>query len=172
MLPHRPSPGVLVTPGGVPIVPDWLQSEVYAITNRRGRVEWIAGAHTPYFGFKVRWRENDSRWNHVREGRMPSEQAYDLEQMFPRDCSMQDIAAYVRNHYGERQAAMTHADIVDEAERIVESARQQHAGITNGNIDRFTHDSTERSARTSRHERLVRAGAEQAHPMVSGGLTK
>lgn len=153
-------------------MPDWLQQEVYAATNRRGRIEWIAGAHVPYFGFKVRWREQDPRWVNVREGRMPERDAYDLEQVFPRNCSMEDIAGYVRANYGERAAAQTQADAAQQAERIVDAQRKAHADVKAANIDRVTQSSVDRSLRESSHAKRVRAGAESAHPMVSGGLVK
>lgn len=168
--PFRPSPGVLVTPGGVPVVPDWLQQEITQVTDGRGRVEWIAGVHQPYFGLKVRWRQGDPRWQMVNENRMPASAAFDLEQMFPRDCSMNDIAAYVRAHWGDRNA-MTKQDAAEEAERIVTESVARQAVAKDAQVDALVTKGTQHFLDESDHLRRVRAGAESAHPMVSGGLT-
>lgn len=166
--PNRPAPGVLVTPGGVPIVPDYLKQRMAALSDRIS-IEWIAGVHKPYFGLKVRWRNGDPRWEHVREGRMPASAAFDLEKMFPSDCPMSDIAAYVEAHWGDRNA-MTAADAAKEADRIVTEAvvRQQQA--KNAQVDTLVERGTQQHLSESDHLRRVRAGAESAHPMVSGGL--
>lgn len=158
--------GVLVAPGGTPIVPQWLQQEVYQATSRRGKIEWMDGAFVAYYALKVRWRESDPRWQHVREGHMPESAAFDLEQVFPKEFSTQDIASYIRANYGERAAAP------DQAEKVAEAAVRSQQDATNANIDRFTQESVEQSARESSHAKRVRAGAESAHPMVSGGLSR
>lgn len=160
------NPGVLVTPGLTPIVPDWLQQEVYEATNRRGKIEWIGGAHIAYYGLKVRWRSDDPRWMAVRQGQVPESAAFDLEQVFPKDYSPQDIASYIRANYGERAANPA------DAETIAEAAVKAQQDATTQNIERFTQASVEQSARESSHTKRVRAGAETAHPMVSGGLTR
>lgn len=171
LTPNRPSPGVLVTPGGVPLVPDWLQKEITVATDGRGRVEWIAGVHQPYFGLKVRWRQGDPRWQHIYSGQMPESQAFDLEQMFPKDCSMNDIAAYVRAHWGERNALTKH-DAAKEADRIVEASVASQSQAREAQVDALVEKGTQQHLSESNHLRRVRAGAESAHPMVSGGFTK
>lgn len=159
--------GVLVTSEGTPIVPDWLQRDVYAATSGRGKVEWIGGAFMAYYGLKVRWRGDDPRRERVRTGEVPEAAAFDLDQVFPRDCSLEDIASYVRNNWGDR-AAMSASD----AAQYAESAVKRQQATQSAHIDRFTEDSTERSNHESLHAKRVRAGAESAHPMVSGGLSR
>lgn len=151
------------------MVPDWLQSDIHAATDGRGRVEWIAGVHQPYFGLKVRWRAGDPRWQQVNEGRTPASAASDLEKMFPRDCAMSDIAAYVRAQWGDRNA-MTRADAAKAADAIVDAsvAAQMHA--RESQVDALVERGTQQHLDESSHLRRVRAGAESAHPMVSGGL--
>lgn len=166
---QQPSPGVLVTPGGVPVVPGWLQDKVSGLTDGRARVEWIAGAHRPYFGLKVRWRSGDPRWEHVRTGQMPAAMAFDLEKMFPGDCSPNDMAAYVESLWGERVVPQ---NLAAEAERIVTESVVQQAKAKADHVDRLVETGTERHLSESPHLRRVRAGAEAAHPMVSGGLER
>lgn len=142
-----------------------------AAISPRLKIEWITGALRPYWGLKVRWADGDPRWEHVRAGRMAEAQAFDLEQMFPPDCSALDMAAYVEQRWGE-QHRTTGAEAAREAERIAsDTARAQQAQKAD-NIDRVVESSTERSARESSHAKRVRAGAESAHPMVPGGLSR
>lgn len=161
------TPGVLVTPGGTPIVPDWLQQDVSQATNGRGKIEWMGGAHLAYYALKVRWRPEDPRRERVRQGEIPESAAFDLDQVFPKTYSPADIASYVRANWGDR-AAMSSSD----AARVAEDAVRRQQGTQQANVEQFTHDSTERSARESGHAKRVRAGAESAHPMVSGGLSR
>lgn len=159
--------GMLVTPGLTPVVPGWLQAEVTEATNGRGRIEWIGGAHIAYFGLKVRWRGEDPRRERVRSGEIPEAAAFDLDQVFPKDYSAADIASYVREHWGDR-AALSPRD----AEQIAEAAVQRQQATQAQHIDRFTEASVAASKRESLYAKRVRAGAESAHPMVSGGTTR
>lgn len=154
--------GVLVTPGGTPIVPDWLQQEVFTATSGRGKLEWVNGL-VAYYGLKVRWRPEDPRREQVRSGDVPESAAFDLDQIFPQDYSPQDIASYVRHNWGDG-ARMSASDAAKVAEAAVRRQQETQAG----HIERFTHESTERSKNESSHAKRVRAGAESAHPMVHG----
>lgn len=169
ILPNRPSPGVLVTPGGVPIVPESVQQEIAALTNGRGRVEWIAGAWKPYFGLKVRWRGEDPRWDEVRQGRFPAHMAFDLEKMFPEDCPTGEMVGYVRSQWGDRA---TPVDAAAEAERIVNASVKAQQDAQTENVNTLVERGTQQHLSESAHLRRVRAGAESAHPMVSGGLSR
>lgn len=152
------------------MVPQYLKERMAQLSDRIS-IEWIAGAHKPYFGLKVRWRNGDPRWEQVRNGSFPARQAFDLEKMFPSDCSMQEMAAYVEAHWGDRNA-ITGADAAKEAERIVTESmvRQQQAQAAQ--VDQTVERGQRQFFDDTDHQRRVRAGAETAHPMVSGGLTK
>ncbi len=163
------SSGVLTTPGGVPLVPEWLNVEVGKATEGRGRVEWLTGAHQPYFGLKIQWSSGDPRWVHILEGRMPESAAFDLEQMFPKDCSINDMASYVRDRWGDRARSTNTAQ---DAERIVNESLKAQATVQNDNILATVDRATQHHHDESEHLRNVRAGAEQAHPMVRGGLVE
>jgi hypothetical protein len=151
------------------MVPAWLQEEIHAATEGRGRVEWIQGAHRPYFGLKVQWPLGDPRWEYVRSGQMSDRNAFDLEQMFPEDCSPNDMASYVRSRWGDRARV---ADPAKEAARMVDAAQAHQDSVRERNVEQVIAESTDRYAHETPHSRKVRAGAESAHPMVSGGLSR
>ncbi len=166
----RPAPGVLLTPGAVPVCPSWVQAELLKISPRL-KVDWMSGngVHSPDWALKVRWPNDDPRWEHVRTGRIPESHAFDVEQRFPRDASPSDFVAYVRDRWGDRARSV---DPAQEAERIVNEVRQNQHDVREGQVDQVVTQGTARLLGESDHTRRVRSGHERAHPMVSGGLTK
>ncbi len=164
---HEPLPGVLVTPGGVPIPPPSVVRRLAEISPRLS-VEWIAGAWKPYWGLKIRWAQGDPRWEWVQTKRIPESAAFDLEQMFPDDCTTEDMVAYVEQRWGDRAHS---SNASAEAESAVIASHLQTTAAREEQIQATVTKGQERYLSESDHARRVRAGVESAHPMVPGGLT-
>lgn len=160
---------VLVTSDGDPVPP---QSVVTRLARDYGdalRIEWVRG-WKPYFGLKKQWSSEDPRWQRVNTGELSPESAFDLEAMFPVDRTGEQMNAYLDNHYGERNR-LSEADAAKEAERMAVASVEGQRKQLDANVTKTAHESNERSVRESPHEKRVRAGAEEAHPIVPGGLT-
>lgn len=162
----RPSSGVLVTPGGVPIAPASVTRRLAAISPRLS-IAWMTGAHRPYWALFARWPDGDPRWEQVRQGQYPAALARDIEQMFPEDCGTEDMVAYVEQRWGDRARA---SNASSDADRIVTDSLVAQAAVREGLIEETLDRAAQHFADESEHLRNVRAGAESAHPMVSGGL--
>ncbi len=168
LLNTRPSSGVLVTPGGVPVPPPSVSKRLAEISPRLS-VQWMSGAHKPYWALFVRWMPEDPRWEHVRSGQMPESAARDIEQMFPSDCGTEEMVAYVEQRWGDRARS---TDVAKDAERIVNESLKAQSQVQEHLIaDTVERGNAQHLAETS-HSLRVRAGAEAAHPMVRGGLTE
>ncbi len=150
--------------------PSWVSAELAAISPRL-KVEWMSGngVHSPDWALKVRWPNDDPRWEHVRTGRIPESHGYDVEQRFPRDASPSDFVAYVRNRWGDRARSVNPAR---DAERIVEAARANRRDVQEAQVDTVVEGSVQKVKDESDHLRRVKVGSERAHPMISGGFTK
>jgi hypothetical protein len=156
----------LVTAAGEPIPPQSVIRRLQEISPRLSLV-WVGGGHVRYWGLRERWRNGDPRWEHVQTGKIPFEKAYDVVMTFPPDCQGDDMAAFVEQHYGERNM-LSKADASKEADRIVNAQIAADAKVREGHIERAHTESVERFERETRHALRVRAGAEKAHPMVPG----
>lgn len=157
----------LITAQGHPIPPQEVVQRLKQLSDRLS-IEWVDGAWgAAYFGLFQRWGPEDPRWAQVQSGQVPEHQARDLVQMFPRECSAHDMAAYVENRWGDRNRAN---DPVKAAEYAVEQAQRRLDAAKALLVDKVVNKSVTESLKTDSHDRLVRAGAERAHPMVAGGL--
>ena len=159
---------LLVSLRGDPVPPQSVVARLRALTGDKVKIEWVAGAHVPYWGYKKRWDDGDPRWQNVRTGQMSADSAYDLEMMFPQDCSVQDLAAYVESRYSETRHRSSSPS--QDAEKMVEDAKRRMEQARESQVMTATTNSLERHERESRHALRVRAGAERAHPMVKGGF--
>ena len=128
----------------------------------------MAGAHRPYWALFARWPDGDPRWEQVRTGLYPAHLARDIEQMFPENCGTEEMAAYVEQRWGDRARS---ENASADAERIVRETVAAQDGVRDGLIRQTVDNATQHHEDESEHLRNVRAGAESAHPMVSGGLT-
>lgn len=131
-------------------------------------IKWIPAAGfygTAYFALLKDWEPNDPRWRRVQSGEYPREDARDIVQMFPRECSVSDMAAYVEQRWGYRNNSP--ADAAAAAEKYISEAAAIAHTTEQANIDRVVEQSNERSARESRHDLRVRAGADTPTPMVT-----
>lgn len=130
-------------------------------------IKWVPSAGfygTAYFALFKRWSPGDPRWQRVQSGEIKDEDARDIVQMFPRECPTHEMAAYVENRWGARNAP---ADPRAEADRMVAEAQKLYAQAEAESIDRAIDVSNQRSERESRHDLRVRAGADVPTPMVT-----
>jgi len=159
------SGAALITPVGHPIPPTDVVREL-AMVSPRLRIEWVPGAYgQSYFGLKERWRDGDARWQHVRSGAMPEENAFDLVSRFPREMPTSEMVSWVRNHYGERNIP---DDPGAAADKLIEEAMKLRRLAEQRTVDEAVETGTRRILDESDHLRRVQAGVERAHPMVSG----
>lgn len=149
---------------GTPIPPQSVVRRLQEISPRLSLV-WVGGGHVQYWGLRETWRQGDPRWEQVQTGKIAPDLAYDVAQVFPPECSGEDMAAFVERYYGERNM-LPRAEAAKEAERIATKQMQSDASVREGHIQRVHEESLERHARESKHNLRVRAGVEKAHPMV------
>lgn len=155
----------LVNERGEPVPPQDVVDRLKKVSPRLG-LRWVPGSafgSSPYFGLTERWKDGDPRWERVRTGELAEARAYDLIQMFPLDCSVPEMAAYIEHRWGERNRSSNPSQ---DAERIVDEEAHKQGRAMEDTIGAFADESLERSARTSLREKRVRAGAEAAAPMV------
>jgi hypothetical protein len=154
-----------ITPRGDPIPPSEVVTALAKISPRL-KIEWINGAWgQSAFYLKEGWREGDPRWQRVQTGEMSEAQAFDVLTSFPREIRTDDMVAWVARRYGDRAISR---DPRAEADRLVEQAKKLYAQADEKNIDKVVEDGTRKVLDENDHLRLVRAGAERAHPMVQG----
>lgn len=153
----------LVTAAGDPIPP---QSVVQRLKERCPRlsIHWVGG-QVKSWALKQRWAQGDPRWEHVQTGRIRREDALDFLQLFPADCSGEDMAAFAERYYGERNM-LSKADAAKEASRIVDDQIARDQRQMEANVAQAHERSMERHERESGHDLRVRAGVEKAHPMI------
>ena len=157
----------LIDARGHPVPPQ----EVVKRLPKGASIKWIPAAGfygTAYFALVKDWEPNDPRWRRVQEGECAREDARDIVQMFPRECPPAEMAAYVEHRWGYRN---TPSDPKAEADRLVQEAAALYAKAEQDNIDHAVEGSNERSARESRHDLRVRAGADTPTPMVTVAAT-
>lgn len=152
----------LVDPRGHPVPP----AEVVKRLPPGASIKWIpAGGFygTQYFALFTAWEPNDPRWQHVQSGAYPREDARDMVQMFPPECSPQEMAAYVEARWGRRHTADPGAD----ADRIVTEMAVQQEKAQADAVEGALRRADEHSVRESRHDLRVRAGVDTPTPMVT-----
>lgn len=131
------------------------------------RIKWVPGGRfqgVAYFGIFQKWGPNDPRWQKVQSGEVPEDKAWDLAQMFPRECPPAEMAAYVEHRWGVRNIPK---DPKAEADRLVAEAAVLYEKAREDNIDRAVENSNERSVRESNHDLHVRAGLSKPSPQVT-----
>lgn len=160
---------VLVSTRGVPLPPQAVVDRLRQLSHRLS-VRWVAGAWSPYWGLFEAWGPEDPRWDRVRVGELDPARAEDLVQMFPRDCAASDMAAFVESRWGDRNR-LTAGQAASEAERIATRSLARQDAVLDAAVARVHQQGVEQFERETPHDRRVRAGVEDAHPMVPGGLT-
>lgn len=129
-------------------------------------IEWVPGQQfgVAYFGIFTRWAPGDPRWERVRTGELPESKARDMVQMFPRECAVADMAAYIEHRWGERNRPQNASA---EADRLVAEQARLHEEAIRENTERAVEGANERSARSSTHELALRAGVGEANAQVT-----
>lgn len=154
----------LVSERGHPIPPQEVVQELNA--RYPGiRVEWLQGAWgMSGWALKKAWGSEDKRWERVRSGECDPDHAFDLLTRFPPETRSGDMLGWIdRNIAGSRRI-----DPAKEAERLVAQAAKLMAEAQALGVDQVVDQGTQRILDESDHLRHVRAGAERAHPMISG----
>jgi hypothetical protein len=155
-----------ITPAGDPIPPSELVRVIEEAGQRYGlsmTVEWLASAWgTSCFVVKQRWPQGDEKWARVQCGELPADKAFDVIFRFPPEMRTGDMVGLVRDKFGFVR------DPRQEADRLMAEAQRLYSQIENGAVDKAVETGTQRILDESDHLRLVRAGAERPHPMVSG----
>ena len=128
----------------------------------------MTGAHIPYWAVTQRWEQGDPRWVNVRSGMIPESKAFDVAHIFTMDVTTEDMAAYIEQRWSETAHRKEGGEASKEAHATVLSAMASRKQTDAKNLSRATQTSLEKHERESRHALRVRAGAEKAHPMVSG----
>lgn len=150
---------------GQPVPPTDVIERLARIDERLS-IEWVDGAWgASYFGLFERWKQGDKRWERVQNGELPESKARDLIQMFPRSCPAPEMAAFVEQRWGSRAQPK---DPKAEADRMIAEAQKLYAQVKEQNIQAVVDNSVERFDRESAHDRRLRGGQDDAHPMVSG----
>lgn len=129
-------------------------------------IKWVPAAGfygTAYFGLFKAWEPNDKRWARVRSGEYPEKDARDLVQMFPRECAVADMAAYVEQRWGTRQVK----DLHQEADRLIAQAAKLREQAEGEAVERAVQVSHERSERETDHSLRLRAGDGTANAQVT-----
>jgi len=158
----------LISPRGDPLPPQDVVDRLRRIDGSLS-IEWVEGAWgCAYFGLFQRWRSEDRRWAQVQNGEIAEAKARDLIQMFPRSCPAYEMAAFVEQRWGSRAQPK---DPKAEADRLVAEAARLYEQAKEQNIQQAVDVSMDRFESESSHDRRVRSGLEDAHPMVPGGLT-
>lgn len=155
-----------ITPHGDPIPPSELVRVVEEAGAKSGltlTVEWLNGAWgTSSFVVKQRWPQGDPKWQRVQCGECAEANAFDVIFRFPAEMRTGDMVGMVRDKFGYVR------DPRAEAERLMAEAQRLYAQAEASAVDRAVEQGTQRILDESDHARLVRAGAERAHPMVHG----
>ena len=113
--------GLIVDTVGEPIVSENVQRELLAIDPGL-KIEYLEAAWgMSGFVLKKRWGPNDPRWATVQSGETPKDKAFDVEHKFPPDCRTDDMVAYIRNRWGERNIP---ADPRAVAEKMIADAQK------------------------------------------------
>src|SRR6185369_6917680 len=153
---------LLVTPRGDPVPPRELV-DALAARHPRFRIEWVKGAWgTSGFAVKEMWRDDDRRREEIHRGDRDPESAFDVVARFPVGCPTSQMLSWIENNLGFV------VDPVKEAQRRVDEAQKALADAQSKQTDAAVETGTQRYLDESDHLRQVRAGAESAHPMVSG----
>lgn len=151
---------------GDPIPPAELQQVIREAGEKFGlslKVEWLNAAWgMSAFVVKQQWPQGDKKWQRVQCGECAPENAFDVIFRFPREMRTGDMVGHVRDKFGFVR------DPKAEAQRLMEQAERLLRQSTEGAIDAAVETGTQRILDESDHTRLVRAGLERAHPMVSG----
>lgn len=129
-------------------------------------LRWMTGAHLPYWAVTQRWAGDDPRWARVQSGEVPEASAFDIAHIFTLDVTTEDMAAYIEQRWSETAHRKTGGEAVKLADQTVTAQHQRDVATQNAHIARVTQESWERHERESRHDLRVRAGVEQAHPLI------
>jgi len=154
-------PGGLVTVGGNPILSPSVEK---ALKERfpRYRIEWLNAAWgMSGFVIKEKWKNEDPRWREVQEGNRDPEKAFDIVHKFATDTRQEDMLAFIENRMGMVK------DPRKEAERMIEEAKKMLADAGELAVEQAVEKGTQRILDESDHLRRVRAGAEDAHAMIT-----
>ncbi len=152
----------MVDERGHPVPPQEVVSRLPAGCS----IQWVPAAGfygTAYFGIFKAWDEGDRRWERVRNGECDPKNARDLVQMFPRECAVADMAAYVEQRWGLRQVK----DLNAEADRLVAEAAKLREQAEAEAVDRAVQVSHDRSARETDHSLRLRAGDGTANAQIT-----
>ena len=130
-------------------------------------IKWVPAAGfygTAYFGLFKAWEPNDKRWERVRAGEYPEQDARDLVQMFPPECSPAEMAAYVEQRWGMRN---TPRDLNAEADKMIAEAMKLRQQAETEAVDRAVDTANQRSERETEHSLRLRAGDGTANLQVT-----
>ena len=166
-----PRASVFVRPGGEIIPPDHVVRRLKAVSPRLD-LRWMTGAHIPYWAVTEEWPQGDPRWAKVQSGEVPRHMAFGIAHIFQLDVSTEDMGAYIEQRWSETAHRKEGGEAAKEAIQTVMDAQKSTHATKEKNVARAAQNSLERHERESRHNLRVRAGAEEAHPMIPGGLTK
>ena len=154
-------PRFLTDAKGHPVPP----AEVVKRLPKGASIKWVPAAGfygTAYFALFKAWPEDDPRWGRVRSGEYPREDARDLVQMFPPECSPYDMAAYVEQRWGNRIT-----DPRAEADRLIAEAMKLRQQAEEEAVEQALEVANEHSKRESVHALELRAGVGTANAQIT-----
>lgn len=153
---------MLVTPRGDPIPPQSVVDRLAAVDERL-TIKWVPSPATgPYWAIVERWPRGDARWQYVRDGVHGEDLAYDMLAMLPPDCSAEQAEGFILRKFA--RVTDPKKDAQQQVERVQKANDQRKVAVR----EAFLVEQEEKHARQTSHEMRVLAGAEAAHPMVSG----
>lgn len=154
--------GGLVTIDGNPMLSPSVEAELRK-RYPSYRIEWLNAAWgMSGFVIKDQWRSSDPRWQEVQEGKRDPNKAFDIVHRFPADTTSDDILNFIEYQMGMAR------DPKKEADRLIAEAQKLYAQARDQATDKVVEQGTQRILDESDHLRQVRAGYEEAHPMVPG----
>lgn len=157
-----PARQIVANERGDPAVPTDVVHAL-AIRNPDLKAEWLNAAFGQSgFVIKQQWPQGDKRWERVQTGEYNPAQAFDVVAWFPREMRTGEMVSWVEHNMGRVR------DPKKEAEKLIAQAEKLMRETTEGAVNQIVETGTERIVRESDHLRNVRAGVEEAHPMVHG----
>ena len=115
-----------------------------------------------YWAITQAWGADDPRREAIRLGHMTEDAAFGIVATLPGDCPPEEAGAFVLRFFKKS------ADPKQDAIKAVQEAVAAEEAAQEANLKAFVLEQTEKSIRTTDHERRLMAGEETAHPMVPG----
>lgn len=123
-------------------------------------LKWVTGARQ-YWAIMRRWEARDPRRERIQRGELEADKDFDIFHFLPDDCPAEEVEGYVQRFF------LRSGNKAQEAEQAVEATQKQNAAVKAKHLEAIKNDVFEETIRRDKHDNLVAAGVEAAHPMVT-----